>query len=89
MDVIADRCIGIVFSEKRRRFIGRRGNRLVFHFGEYPVQGDVFGCKVQRNDGIGKIGDAPASREDGIQCRCGSGGDDEFLWCQLKGKRSR
>ena len=89
MDVIAHRRIGIVSSEKRRHFVGRRGNRLVFHFGEYPVQWGVFGRKVQRNDGIGKIVDASASRKDGIQRRRGDGRGDEFLRGQLKRKRSR
>ena len=89
MDVIAHRRVGIVSSEKRRHFVGRCGNRLVFHFGEYPVQWGVFGRKVQRNDGIGKIVDASASRKDGIQRRRGDGRGDEFLRGQLKRKRSR
>lgn len=44
---------------------------------------------MQRNDGIGKIVDASASRKDGIQRRRGDGRGDEFLRGQLKRKRSR
>lgn len=63
---------------------------MFFHFWEYPVQWGVFGRKVQRNDGIKNRLDASASRKDvGIQRRRGDGRGDEFLWGQLKRKRSR